>query len=136
MANILQPDAAERRRWGGIRLTRLTLGTVQKGVVFESARERGRHERSTTLTGARAPPGCATRWWFEASCFSVGLNRGQAMSDSDISALRDEIRSLKEKVSDLDLRLWSIEGWLSFFWPKLLAIGAVGFLIVESIIHW
>ena len=58
------------------------------------------------------------------------------MSDSDISALRDEIRSLKEKVSDLDLRLWSIEGWLSFFWPKLLAIGAVGFLIVESIIHW
>jgi hypothetical protein len=47
--------------------------SVQLGTafVFESARERGRHERRTTFTGARAPPGCATRWWFEASRFSV-----------------------------------------------------------------
>ena len=44
------------------------------------------------------------------------------MSDSDISALRDEIRSLNtnltrlgEKVSDMDPRLWSIKGWLTFF---------------------
>lgn len=58
------------------------------------------------------------------------------MSDSDISALREQIRSLNEKVSDLDLRLWLIEGRLSFFWLKLLAILAYGFLIVEAIIHW
>ena len=41
---------------------------------LSSARERERHERGTTLTGARAPPCCATRWWFEASCFSIAMN--------------------------------------------------------------
>jgi hypothetical protein len=68
------------------------------------------------------------------------------MTDSNISALQYEIRSLNntlgrldEKVGGMDLRLRSIDSWLNIFWPKLLAIGAAflvyGFLIFGMITH-
>ena len=69
------------------------------------------------------------------------------MTDSNISALQYEIRSLNntlgrldEKVGGMDLRLRSIDSWLNLFWFKFVAVGATflvyAFLIIEMIMHW